>query len=92
MKIKFSPKCYKTLAKIKQKDQSLFHKIQKQLSLFHTSPQHPSLRLHKLSGSQDETWSIAVNISYRLLFYYQKSSATTVAVLFACGKHEDVYQ
>jgi len=51
MKAKFSPFVQKTLTQIHIKDKKLVKKIQKQILLFETNPGHPSLKLHKLSGT-----------------------------------------
>lgn len=92
MIIEFSPKCQKLLTKIKKKDESLFGKVEKQLLLFQTTPNHPSLRLHKLSGVQAGTWSISIDMSYRLLFYYHQVGEEKRVVFFTVGKHEEVYK
>ena len=90
MIIEFSPKCKKSLTKIK-KNKPLFDKLEKQLLLFQTIPSHPSLRLHKLSGAQADVWSISIDMSYRLLFYYRQVSGEKRIIFFAFGKHEEVY-
>lgn len=92
MTIEFSPKCQKLLTKIKKKDKSLFDKVEKQLLLFQKAPDHPSLRLHKLSGEKATAWSIAKDMSYRLLFYYYQVGNEKRAVFFTLGKHEEVYR
>lgn len=92
MIIEFSPKCQKILVRIKKRNESLFDKVEKQLLLFQTVPNHPSLRLHKLSGAQDDVWSISINMSYRLLFYYRQAGKEKRVVFFAVGKHEEVYK
>jgi hypothetical protein len=58
MNIDFSPLCKKKLASLKTKNIVLFNKTTKQLKLFQLQPDHPSLRLHKLSGILQDTWSI----------------------------------
>jgi len=92
MIIEFSPKCQKLLARIKKKDGSLFYKVEKQLLLFQTIPDHPSLRFHKLSGVQASIWSISIDMSNRLLFYYYQVGEEKRAVFFTVGKHEEVYR
>jgi|GEM_PF-4216999 len=57
MKAKFSPAVQKKLIAIQHRDKKLFEKIQKQTQLFQSNPQHPSLRLHKLSGNYSNVWS-----------------------------------
>lgn len=36
--------------------------------LFREDPFHPSLRLHKLRGRLDGSWSISVDMKYRIIF------------------------
>ena len=89
MYIKLSPLVDKELAKIKRKDKKLSDKISKQLSLFTTNPKHPSLRLHKLSGSADDVWSISITMSIRMLY---KLLEDDTAYFFDIGTHEEVYR
>src|SRR5260221_7840690 len=68
MQIRLSPLVLKELKKIKQKDQKLTKKIEKQLLLFQSNPKHPSLRTHKLTGKQGEAWSISITMSIRMVY------------------------
>ena len=90
--VEFSQDCKQKLEKAKRENPRLFQKIRKQLVFFQQNPNHPSLRLHKLSGSKLDTWSISVDMSYRLLFYYRKTKTQMRAVFFDFGKHEEVYK
>lgn len=92
MEISFSPKCLKQLQKVKKNDLQLFTKIQKKLVLFEQKPDHPSLRLHKLSGGQKESWSVSIDMSYRLLYYYKQDKKLTKIVFFSFGVHDQVYK
>lgn len=92
MEILFSPKCLKQLQKVKKTDIQLFKKIQKKLTLFEQKSDHSSLRLHKLSRGQRDLWSISVDMSYRLLFYYQQNESKTKVVFFSFGTHDQVYK
>ena len=89
MDIKLSPLVDKELTKIKRKDKKLSDKISKQLSLFATNPKHPSLRLHKLSGSADDVWSISITMSIRMLY---KLLEGDTAYFFDIGTHDKVYR
>ena len=53
MKAKFSPFVQKTITQIYKKDRKLAEKLRKQIRLLESNPKHPSLRLHKLSGTLD---------------------------------------
>lgn len=91
MKIDFSPLCQKRLSSIKTKNVTLFNKVAKQLKLFQLQPDHPSLRLHKLSGKLEDTWSISVTRSIRMIFYYRRVNGEKHAVFITIGTHEQVY-
>ncbi|NCS97116.1 MAG: type II toxin-antitoxin system mRNA interferase toxin, RelE/StbE family [Candidatus Pacebacteria bacterium] len=80
------------MQKLKKVDIKLFTKIQKKLALFEQKSNHPSLRLHKLSGGQRETWSVSVDMSYRLLFYYKQDKNQMQVVFFSFGTHDQVYK
>jgi mRNA-degrading endonuclease YafQ of YafQ-DinJ toxin-antitoxin module len=92
MIIEFSPKCQKSLGKIKKKNKLLFDKLGKQLLLFQETPNHPSLRLHKLNGDQTGIWSISIDMSHRMLCYFRQVGGEQRAVFFSVGKHEEVYK
>lgn len=92
MEISFSPKCLRQLQKVKKVDTQLFTKIQKKLVLFEQKPDHPSLRLHKLSGGQKNSWSVSIDISNRLLFYYKQDKNKAKVVFFSFGNHDQVYK
>ena len=92
MGISFSPKCLRQLQKVKKVDIQLFTKIQKKLVLFEHNPDHPSLRLYKLSGGQKDSWSVSIDMSNRLLFYYKLDNNKTEVVFFSFGTHDQVYK
>lgn len=68
MNVKFSPLLQKKLIEINRKDKKLSDKIRKQIQIFQSNPKHPSLRLHKLSGSYSNVWSISVGMSQRMVY------------------------
>ena len=61
----------------------------KTLELLELNPQHPSLRLHKLSGPLSDLHSVSINISYRITLEFLIESRKILPVNI--GKHEDVY-
>lgn len=91
MNIDFSPVCKKRLASLKKKNLALFNKTTKQLKLFQLQPNHPSLRLHKLSGKLEDTWSISITRSVRMVFYYRILHEEKRAVFISLGTHDEVY-
>lgn len=88
MKVLFSPDLAKTFQQLKKKDPRLLKQIEKQLQIFSGNPKHVSLRLHKLSGNLNSTWSISVSKSYRLVFVMEGDEA----YFFNFGTHDQVYR
>lgn len=89
MHIKLSPLVVKELARIKQKDKKLSERIHKQLLIFSSNPKHPSLRVHKLTGSMNNIWSISVSMSIRMVYkLLDKDNAYFIDI----GTHEEVYK
>lgn len=89
MKIRFSPDFIKLLKKIKKTDKKLIDQVHKQLKLFQTHPNHPSLRTHKLTGKMKNRWSISLSRSYRLIYILlDKYEAYFIAI----GTHDQVYR
>lgn len=61
-------------------------KITSTLSRFKVDPSHPSLRLHKLSGT--ENYSISVDMKIRILFHKNHEQWHLLRI----GTHEEVYE
>ena len=76
------------LKKIKQKDQKLTKKIEKQLLLFQSNSKHPSLRTHKLTDKRGEAWSISITMSIRMVYTI---SDEEIAYFIDIGSHDEVY-
>lgn len=89
MKARFSPFVQKTIIQIYKKDRKLAGKIQKQIFLFESNPKHPSLRLHKLSGTLDNMWSLSITMSIRMV--YRLINHET-AYFTDIGTHDEVYR
>lgn len=89
MKAKFSPFVQKTIFQIHKKDRKLAEKIQKQIILFESNPEHPSLRLHKLSGALDHMWSLSITMSIRMVY---KLMSKETAYFVDIGTHDEVYR
>ena len=95
MKYALSAQCSKQLDKISARDQTLYKKLKKKLQLFVENPKHGSLRLHKLSGAQADAWSISIDSSVRMLFYYRRQRVQIgqkKVVFYAVGTHKEVYK
>lgn len=89
MEVEFEKKVIRDLRKLKKRDKKLSELVYKKLELFKLRPDLPSLRLHKLSGSKGDSWSISVNESIRMIFYYESED---IARFVDIGKHEEVYK
>ena len=67
----------------------LLTQYEKALQLLELNPFHPSLRLHRLSGSLSDLHSISINISYRITLEFLIEDSKIILV--NVGSHEDVY-
>lgn len=63
-----------------------YEKVMKLLCL---NPQHPSLRLHKLSGRLDGVFSVSINIAYRVLINFIIKDNQIVPI--DIGSHDELY-
>ncbi|HLD01660.1 MAG TPA: type II toxin-antitoxin system mRNA interferase toxin, RelE/StbE family [Patescibacteria group bacterium] len=86
--IEFSPKLFKKLQTLRQKDKKFFQKVQKQLRLFQQDPNHKSLRAHKLKGNLKNSRSISIDMRIRMA--YTEDDKTYY--FFAIGTHDEVYK
>ena len=89
MTAKFAISLQKELEKIYQKDKQLSARIEKQIALFEENPKHPSLRLHKVSSAMDNTWSISITMSIRMVYILLDERT---AVFTNIGTHDEVYK
>ncbi|MBI2465449.1 type II toxin-antitoxin system mRNA interferase toxin, RelE/StbE family [Candidatus Shapirobacteria bacterium] len=89
MEVIFDTKVEKDLFKIAKKNKKLYDLVASKLKIFCLDKSRPSLRLHKLTGSMKESWSISINESIRMIFYYIDENT---AYFVAIGKHEEVYK
>lgn len=88
MNIRLDSKLKKELEKIQKNNPQLSKRIEKQLALFVINPQHPSLRVHKLSGELKNIWSISISKGIRMT-YLQNGDEV---YLFDIGTHDEVYK
>lgn len=42
---------------------------------FRQNPSYPSLRLHRLKGPLKDSWSISINLKYRIIFEVRSDTA-----------------
>ena len=89
MKARLSPFVQKTITRIYKKDKKLAGKIQKQIALFESNRKHPSLRIHKLSGTLNNMWSLSITMSIRMVY---KILSKEIAYFVDIGTHDEVYR
>lgn len=75
MELLFSSGVKKELKRLKLKQPKLVRKIHSQLKIFREDPKYPSLRLHKLKGQLNDSWSISIEGNYRMLYYIKDGKA-----------------
>lgn len=88
-KLIFTESYEKRAAKIIKKHPELIGQYEKVLKLLEINPQHPSLRLHKLSGKLSELSSVSINISYRIVLNFIIKD--DLIILIDIGTHDQVY-
>lgn len=76
-------------AKFIKRHPELISQYEKTLKLLELNPYHPSLRLHRLSGSLHDLHSVSINISYRITLEFLVQDGKIVLV--NVGSHDEVY-
>lgn len=76
---------YRDLGKLEKKNERLKKTLAKTMGYLQDNPNHPSLRLHKLSG--ESVYSISVTMSIRMIVAFRGDDIHLLRI----GTHEDVY-
>ena len=85
------PESYKERAKkFLKKHPEIQGQYEKTLELLEVNPQHPSLRLHGLSGRLKGLSSVSINMSYRIALEIVIRDKDIILV--DIGDHDHVYQ
>ena len=79
----------KRAAKFAKRHPDLLAQYEKALKLLELNPFHPSLRLHRLSGSLSDLHSISINISYRITLEFLIEDGKIILV--NVGSHDEIY-
>ena len=66
-KVRYSKKFLKAAARLPEK---IILQAEQKEKVFRIDPFHPSLKTHKLSGREKETWAFWINDSYRIKFIF----------------------
>ena len=80
-----SEKFQKQVKRIVRSNPQIKPRLAKTFELLRKNVNHPSSRLHKLSGQ--ENWSISVTKSVRIIAHIEQD----YIYLLRIGKHEEVY-
>lgn len=83
--IVFSRRFERDLKKILRKNPKLKEKVERRVLILARNPKHKSLRLHKLSGS--DNWSLSVSMDVRIIFSIRKNRVLCTRI----GTHDEVY-
>lgn len=86
--IKFSPEIKKHLSEIQKKDKKFYQRILKQLMLFQQNPKSKSLRLHKVTREIQNSWSISISMSFRMVY----TETEKEYYFYKIGTHDEVYR
>ena len=79
----------KRATKFAKRHPELLAQYEKTLKLLELNPFHPSLRLHRLSGSLSDLHSISINISYRITLEFLIEDGKIILV--NVGSHDEIY-
>jgi mRNA-degrading endonuclease YafQ of YafQ-DinJ toxin-antitoxin module len=63
--------------------------VKEKIVLFQDVQNHPALKVHKLGGGLENTFSFSVNYKIRIIFEY--GDVKNKANLLLVGDHDDVY-
>jgi len=87
MNVYLSTLFLRSLKRLIKKNPSLHHKVKEKISLFQNNPEHPTLKLHKLTGGQENVWSLSVGYNLRITFVYQNGDVVLVNI----DTHDEIY-
>jgi len=79
----------KRAAKFIKRHPELLPQYEKTLKLLELNPRHPSLRLHRLTGTLRDLHSVSINISYRITMEFLLEDGKIIPV--SIGSHDEVY-
>ena len=79
----------KRAPKFAKRHPDLLAQYEKALKLLELNPFHPSLRLHRLSGSLSDLHSISINISYRITLEFLIENDKIILV--NVDSHDETY-
>jgi mRNA-degrading endonuclease YafQ of YafQ-DinJ toxin-antitoxin module len=87
MRIRITAAVERKLRKLFRRHPELANLFDERIRMFLEQPRHPALRTHKLSGLNQQTWSIFLTGDLRMLFVYDEKGVLVIDV----GPHDEVY-
>ena len=84
-KIVLSSVFQKQVEKLIRRDPKLKNRLSKTLKYLHKDLNHPSLRLHKLTGT--DNWSVSVTDDIRIIIHWEDDYLFCTRI----GTHDEVY-
>lgn len=86
MEVKFTQRYYRSLAKFLRKHPDYIDILNQRVLLLKNSPNHPQLRLHKLSN-RENGYAMSIDHSIRIIIHRDKD----ICYLLEIGSHDEVY-
>jgi mRNA-degrading endonuclease YafQ of YafQ-DinJ toxin-antitoxin module len=86
MEIFATQKYIRSLGKFLKKNPSYYALITHRLDLLRVTPNHPSLRIHKLSN-RDNEYAMSIDHSIRIILFREDNTC----YLLEIGSHDEVY-
>lgn len=86
--INFSTQFNHSLRKLSRKQPEIIAVLLEKVLLFNNEINHPSLKVHKLTGKLKEHWAFSIGYDLRIIFRYTNDGN----ILFIdIGPHDQVY-
>ena len=79
----------KELKKLKKSNPKKYSTVLKKIKFFSLNPDHPSLRLHRLSGNWKDYFSFSVASNLRIIFSWKGEDEV---MFYKLGTHDQVYR
>lgn len=74
--------------KIQKQSKKIQQQFKKRINIFILDPNHPTLKVHKLSGDLKNLWSFSVTGDIRVVF---DKSQKDIIILVNIGSHSELY-
>jgi mRNA-degrading endonuclease YafQ of YafQ-DinJ toxin-antitoxin module len=85
IEIRYAPTFVRMYAKLSP---ALKSEAKEKISLFQDKTHHTRLKVHKLTGELEGTFSFSVNYRTRIIFEYEGGERANLLLI---GSHDDVY-